>query len=183
MLVGGHGNLRGVHTELQVASCQVVGPNGLNIAIQLGSGVAVGLGVPRHPIAGIQIHKFTQGGFRKSFGSNDANFGNFGGLTLCDVKSQIHTIAFNRCNRGDHFSTIQTFVDVLTLKFLFSAVQQCLIKGATITQTHIFKGLANDILVKLFDAFKLQFGNKGALFHHQNHHICRNFNPNVFEQP
>ena len=171
VFVGRDGHLRGIDAELEVAAREVVGAQRLQITIELGAGVAVGLGVPAHPAARILVHLLFEGGLTERVGTNDANFADLGRFAFLHRERQIDAIALNGGHRGHHLGAIQTAADVLALEFLLGTIHQRFIKRATIGQAHSAHGLLQCFFVELFGAHKFDVSDGRTLFHHHHQHI------------
>ena len=182
LLVRGNRDLRRVDAEIQITTLQVIRAQCLQVSIQLATRVAIGFGVPAQPAARILVKLFFQCGFTECLVTNDSNVIDFGGFTFCHGERQVHTIALNRGDGCHHFRAVQAAIDVLALEFLLCTICKCLVKGAAFSQAHIAHRFLQRFLVKFFGAYKLDTGNRGALFHHHDQHIAIGLQAHILEQ-
>ena len=182
LLVRRDGNLGGLHTEFQIASLQIVGAQRLQVGIELVASVAVGLGVPAHPVACVLVEQVLERRFLEGLVAHNVDFVDLGRLTFGDGEGQVHSVALDRRHRGHHFSAIQAAVDVLALELLLGAISQCLVERTAIGQAHVTHGLEQSVLVELLGAGKVHLGNGGTLFHNHHQHIAIGFEAHVLEQ-
>jgi len=182
LLVWRNRHLRGIHAELQVAALQVVRAQRLQVSIELGAGVAVGLGVPAEPAARVLVEQPLEGGFAEGLVAYDAHFLDACGLTLHHREGQIHTVALDGRHGGHHLGTVQALVDVLALEFLLGPIGQGLVIRTTFREAHITHGLLQGVLVELAGARKVHIGDGGALFDYHHQHVAAGLQAHVLEQ-
>ena len=171
-----------VDTEVKVATCQVIRAQGLDVGIQLDPRVAVRLGVPTEPAAGVQVKQLAQRGLTEIFGTDHADVFDLGDFTLGDAERQVDAIALNRRDRGDHRDGVQAAVDVLTLELLLGLVSQRFVEGLTVKEARIAQGFLQNVFVKFFAADELHTGHGGTFFNNHHQHITADFKAHVLEK-
>ena len=182
LFVGRHGHLGGINPELQKTTGQIIGAQGFEVGIELGAGIAVGLGVPAHPAPRVQVELVAQIGLRKRLVAHNLDLFDSGWPAFGDGEAQIHAVAVHGGGRAHHFGTVQTAVDVLPLEFLLGFVGQGLVVRAPFGQTHFPQGFEQDVLVKFLESNELDSSHRRPLFHHHHQHIAFGFQANVLEQ-
>ena len=183
LLVRGNDNLGRVDTELEVTTRQIVGTQGLDIRIQLGARILVGLGVPTEPATGVKVEQVAQCRFAEDLVADNTDLLDLGPVTLANGKVQIDPVTFDRRHGGHDVGGIQAAVDVLALELLLGPVQHRAIERAAIGQPDVAQGVTQHILVELLVATELDLGNRGAFLDDHHQHISAHLDPDVLEQP
>ena len=182
LLVRRDGDLRRVHTELEVAALQIIGAQGFEVGIELGTRVAIRLGVPAQPAPRVLVEQALERGFAERLVAHDAHFLDACRLTFRDREGQVHPVALDGRDRGHHLGAIQALVDVLALELLFSAVGQRLVIRAAFRQAHFAHGFFEGVFVEFAGTGKVHVGDGGALFDHHHQHIAAGLQAHILEE-
>ena len=183
LLVRRHRDLGRVDAEVQIAAGEVEGLERLEVAVELGARVAVGLGVPAQPVAGGLVEQVAQRGFAKRLVADDADVLDLRGLALGHGEGEVHTVALGRGDGRDHLGAVEAAADVLALELLLGPVGERLVERTALGQTHVAQRLEQGFLVELADAGEIDVGNRRALFDDDHHHIVLHLDAHVLEQP
>jgi hypothetical protein len=182
LLVGRDRHLRGLDAEFEKAALQVVRAQGLEVGVELGARIAVGLGVPAEPAPRVEVEQVLERGFAERLVADDAHLLDARSLTFSDGEGQIDAVALHRRHRGHDLGTVETAVDVLALEFLLGAVGKGLVKRPPLGEANLAHAFLQRVLVELARAHEIHVGDRGALLDHDHEHIARGLEAHVLEQ-
>ncbi len=182
LLVRRDRHLRGGDGKLQIAAIQVVGAQGLQVGIELGARVAVGLGVPGQPTAGGLLEQAGQRALGKDLVAQNADFTDFGRLTLGHLEADVDAIAFQRGDGGGDLGAVKAAGQVLALEFLLGTVSQRLVEGLALADTHILERLGQCLGIKLLETDEAHRRNDGALLDHDDSRVTIDLDAHILEQ-
>ncbi len=95
LLVGRDRDLRRLDVELEVAAVQVVGAQRLEVGVELGARVAVGLGVPVEPAAVVEVEQALQRAFGEGLVADDADLADLRGRAFGDGEGDVDAVALD----------------------------------------------------------------------------------------
>ena len=173
LLVGRDRHLGGIDAEFQVAAAQVVRAQRLQVGIELGARVAVGLGVPAQPAAGVEVEQALERRLAERIVADDPDFVDAGRLALGHRERQVDAVALDGRHGGHDLGAVQAPVDVLALEFLLGAVGQGLVIRTAFGQADLAQRLLQRVLVEFLGAHEIDVGHRRTLFDDHDQHVAR----------
>ena len=168
--------------EFQVAAVDVVGPQRLEVGVELGARVSVGLRVPGQPAAGRQIQKRQQLRLREDRGPGNPDVLDLGGRTLGHGEGDVDAIALQGRDGGDDLRAVEAARQVLALDLLLGAVEQGPVERSAIGQACIPERRAQNVLVELLVATELDAGDRRPLLDDHHQHVAIDLDAHILEQ-
>ena len=177
-----NGYLGGIDPEFQKTAGEVIRAQVFQVGVELGTRVAVGLGVPAQPATGIQVKQATQRGLWKRLTAHNPYVLDLGHVAFDHIEVEVDAVALTRRHGGDHLRGVHAAVDVLPLELLLCAVGQCLVKWAPFGQADVAQRFLQHLGIKLFDAGETHVGHGRALFDDHHQHVAVDLQSHVAEQ-
>jgi hypothetical protein len=180
--IGRDRDLGGVDAEFEVAPVEVVGTQRLEVGVELCARVAVRLRIPGQEATRIEVEQALERGFAEGLVADNVDFLDLRGLALGDGEGQVHAVALDRRDGGDHLRTVQALVDVLALQLLLGAVRQGLVVRSALGQADLAQRFLQRVLVEFLGAREVDVCDRGTLFHDHHQHVAIHFEPDILEQ-
>ena len=172
-----------IHLELDIATIVVELAHGLQIGIELVFGIDVGLGVPRHPVAGVQLHFVFQRGIAERLIAHEANILDARLVAFIDREQNIDTVAINGGNGRRDFRAVKAPILILSQQLLDGACFNRLVVRATRTHAQTRQGSHQGFLVDVLAGLDIHAIDGRALLHHHDHIAAAHVNTHVLKQP
>jgi hypothetical protein len=182
LLVGRDRDLRRIDVELEVAAVQVVGAQRLEVGVELGARVAIGLGVPGQPAAGGAFELAAQRALGKDLVAGDADLVDLGDVALDHAEGHCDPVAIDRRDGGDHLRAVVALAQILPLEFLLGAVGQRAVEGLPLADADVLEGLGQGLLVELLQAGELDARDDRAFLDDHHRDVIDDLDAHVLEQ-
>ena len=182
LLVGRNGDLGRLDAELEIAALQIVRAQGLQIGVELGARIAIGLGVPAEPAAGVLVEQALERGFAEGLVADHVDLVDLCRLAFGHRERQVDAVALDGRHGGDDFRAIEAAVDVLALELLLGTVGERAVERPAFGQTHVAHGFLQGVLVELLGAGEVDVGNRRTFLYNHREHVAVGFEAHVLEQ-
>eukprot|EP01022_Parablepharisma_sp_SALTPOND_P013892 TRINITY_DN1866_c0_g2_i1.p1 TRINITY_DN1866_c0_g2~~TRINITY_DN1866_c0_g2_i1.p1 ORF type:complete len:1951 (-),score=559.27 TRINITY_DN1866_c0_g2_i1:2287-8139(-) len=182
LLVGRDRHLGRFDLHFQITTIQIVGTQGLDVALQLFLGILVGLGVPGEPARRGQLDLVAQGAVGEHLVAHEVDLLDARDVTFIHREGNGHTVALDRRHRGGYLGAIQAAREILALQLLLGTINLGAVEDARFGHADFLQGLAQLFLVELLDAGEVDAGDGRTLDHLHHQHVALGLDAHIAEE-